>query len=152
MENVCEYSESDLEFVEQKDLADKRIEHMKIVQDKLRTHISTIESINSILENKANSTKSPDEKIKLAKSISFNYERLIKLYDAYQSYEQIIQRYYSNITDIITRKYKTRVDLGKVKEPDNQKEFFRQLNNVLCNSKSEDVQELTKIEDDMFKL
>lgn len=152
MSEENEYTDSDLEFIEQKDLADKRIEHIKLIQEKLRTHLSTLETINTSLEQKANNTKDPAERLKIFKSISFNYDRLLKMYDAYQAYEQVIQKYYSNVTDIITRKYKTKIELKKNKDGPDKLDVFKQLNVLLSQNNSDEIESITKIEDSNFKL
>jgi len=152
MSEENEYTDSDLEFIEQKNLVDKRIEHIKLIQEKLRTHLSILETINASLEQKVNNTKDPAERLKLFKSISFNYERLLRLYDTYQSYEQVIQKYHSNVTDIITRKYRTKIDLKKTKDGPDKLDLFKQLNSFLCQNESDEIKNITKLDDSNFKL
>ena len=138
---------SDLEFVGQQDHAGKRIDHMILVQDKLRNHIVNLETINQLLEQKANSTKDNDERIRTLKSMSYNYDRLIKLYEVYQSYETVIQKYYVHTTDTINKKYQLNLNALKNKQDPTSIDFFRKMNDFLVKSSPKDIEELTKIDD-----
>jgi hypothetical protein len=142
---------SDSEFTGQQDLAAKRIDHIILVQDRLRNHIANLEAINQILEQKI-STSQGEEKIKTVKSLSYNYERLIKLYEVYQSYEQVIQRYHVHVTDTINKKYQINTNLLKNKQDPTSLDFYRRLNDFFVNSPKEDIDEISKIEDPRFKL
>jgi hypothetical protein len=145
-------TKSDLEFTGQQDLAGKRIEHMILVQDKLRNHIVNLETINQLLENKANSAKDQDEKIRILKSMSYNYDRLIKLYEVYQSYELAIQRYHVHVTDTINKKYQLNLNAMKNKQDPTSMDFFRKLNDFLVRKDPQEIDEITKIDDPDFNL
>jgi hypothetical protein len=145
-------SKSDLEFTGQQNLAGKRIDHLLLVMDKLRNHIVNLEAINQLLENKANSTKDQDEKIRTLKSMSYNYDRLIKLYEVYQTYEMAIQRYHVHVTDTINKKYQVTLNVLKNKQEPVSMDFFRRMNDLLKNSNSMEISEKTKIDDPDFNL
>lgn len=138
---------SDVEFNGQQDLASKRIDHMILVQDKLRNHIVNLEQINQILENKANSTKDSDERLKALKSMSYNYDRLIKLYEVYQSYETVIQRYHVHTSDTINKKYQMNLSSMKNKSDPMSVDFFRKMNEFLSKTDRSEVDNLTVIDD-----
>jgi len=145
-------SKSDLEFTGQQDLAGKRIEHLILVQDKLRNHIVNLETINQLLENKANSTKDSNERIQTLKSMSYNYDRLIKLYEVYQTYETAIQRYHVHVTDTINKKYQINLNALKNKQDPTSMDFFRKINDLLVNVDPKEISEKTKINDPDFNL
>ncbi len=143
---------ADREFLVQEDLAAKRIEHVILLQDKLRNHIATIEIINQQLEIKANNAKTPDERIQTLKSISFNYDRLIKLYEVYQQYEALIQRYNVHVTDTINKKLQLNLNILKNKSAPTSMEFFRRLNDFLSKTDPQELDDLTQIEDLEYQL
>lgn len=145
-------NKSDLEFTNQQDLAGKRIEHVVLVQDKLRNHILNLESLNQLLESKANSSKDQDEKLKALKSMSYNYDRLIKLYEVYQSYEQVIQRYHVHVSDTINKKYQINVNILKNKQDPTSMDFFRKLNDYLVTKNPDELEQIAKIDDPEFNL
>jgi hypothetical protein len=138
---------SDIEFTGQQELAGKRIDHMILVMDKLKNHIVNLETINQLLENKANNTKDNDEKIRTLKSMSYNYDRLIKLYEVYQSYETVIQRYHVHVSDTINKKYQMNISSMKNKQDPTSVDFFRKMNEYLTKTDSKDIESLTRIDD-----
>jgi hypothetical protein len=140
-------TKSDIEFTGQQDLAGKRIDHMILVMDKLKNHIVNLETINQLLENKANNTKDNDEKIRTLKSMSYNYDRLIKLYEVYQSYETVIQRYHVHVSDTINKKYQMAISSMKNKQDPTSVDFFRKMNEYLTKTDSKDIESLTRIDD-----
>lgn len=145
-------TKSDIEFTGQQDLAGKRIEHMILVQDKLRNHIVNLETINQLYEQKANSTKDADERIRTLKSLSYNYDRLINLYRVYQEYETTIQRYHVHVTDTINKKYTLSINAMKNKQDPTSMDFFRKLNDFLVTKDPSEREELVKIDDPNFNL
>lgn len=143
---------SDAEFTDQQNLAAKRIDHLFLLQDRLRNHISNIESINQLLEQKAN-TSTGEDRIRTLKSLSFNYDRLIKLYEVYQSYETAVQRYHVHVVDTINKKYQ--VNLNAVKNIKEQKEsldFYRNLHKFLSNKTPDEIHEIARIDDPAYDL
>lgn len=142
---------SEGEFVKQQDLADKRIDHMITMQDQLRNHICLLESINQLLEQKAKNA-SGDDKIRIAKSISYNYDRLIKLYEVYQTYEQSIQRYHIHLTDTINKKYQININKIKNRGVKTSLDFFRSMHEMISGKNVEEIQEFAKIEDEEYEL
>lgn len=144
---------SDSEFNEQKDLAAKRIDHVKLIQDKLLNHIATIESINQLFEQKIK-TLQGDERIRMAKTLSYNYDKLIKLYEVYQSYEQVVNRYHTHLTDTINKKYQININFLKSSSPSDidPSGFFRKLNGYLSGENKEEIDNLAKIDDPKFNL
>ena len=145
-------TKSDLEFTGQQDLAGKRIEHMILVQDKLRNHIVNLETINQVFENSANAEKDQNKRIQILKSMSYNYDRLIKLYEVYQTYETAIQRYHVHVTDTINKKYTLTINAMKNKQDPTSMDFFRKLNDYLVKKDPIEINELTKIDDPDFNL
>lgn len=145
-------NKSDKEFTGQQDLAGKRIEHLILVQDKLRNHIVNLETINQLLENKANSSKDQDEKLRTLKSMSYNYDRLIKLYEVYQTYETGIQRYHVHVTDTINKKYTLKINMLKNKQDPTSMDFFRKLNDCLIRKDPTEILEMSRIDDPEFDL
>ncbi|MBT3298809.1 hypothetical protein HN385_07795 [archaeon] len=124
---------------------------MILIEDQLRNHISNLETINSAIEQKANAAKTSSERVGLLKSLSYNYDRLIKLYEVYQTYEMAIQRYYSHTTDTINKKYG--INLAALKNDKQDKtsvDFFRNLHNVLSNKSPEEISDLTTLETTEF--
>jgi hypothetical protein len=143
-------SNSDVEFSEQQELAKGRIDHIILLQDQLRNHIANLEAIQNLLEQKANTAKDA-ERIKIFKSISYNYERLIKLYEVYQSYEMVIQRYHVHQTDTINKKFGMNISaLKNNKQDKTSMDFFRKLHGVLTSKSQEEIDQLTELETTEF--
>jgi hypothetical protein len=104
-----------------------------------------------VIEQKANVAKTSSERVGLLKSLSYNYDRLIKLYDVYQTYETAIQRYYSHMTDTVNKKYNISLSALKNDKQDNASvDFFRNLHNVLSNKSQDEISELATLETDEF--
>jgi hypothetical protein len=142
---------SDKEFTEQQESAEKRIDHLILLEDQLRNHISNLETIQKLLEQSANTTKDKDERIRTLKSISYNYDRIIKLYEVYQSYEMAVQRYHAHLTDTIHKKYNIGISALKNNKQDSvSADFFRKLHYMLNNKTQEEIGQLTDTDTNEF--
>jgi hypothetical protein len=142
---------ADREFSEIQTSTTERITHLILLEDQLRNHISNLETINNVIEQRANTVKSSSERVGLLKSLSYNYDRLIKLYDVYQTYETAIQRYYSHMTDTVNKKYN--INLSALKNDKQDKtsiDFFRNLHNVLASKSQEEISDLSTLETTEF--
>lgn len=117
----------------------------------MRNHISNLEIINNVLEQRANTTKNADERVRTLKSISFNYDRLIKLYEVYQTYETVIQKYSVHITDNINKKHHLAISaLKNDKQDKTSVDFFRKLHNLLTNKTTDEIEEMVELDTDEF--
>ena len=89
--------------------------------------------------------------MRLLKSLSYNYDRLIKLYTVYQTYEVAIERYYSQLTDNANKKYNVMLSAMKTDKTDKTSDdFFRSLHSLLTNRSQEEINDMTKLETDEF--
>ncbi len=124
------------EFTEHFTESNARIDSIKVMQNQLLNHISLLENIITLLETRMAGAKNPDDKFKISKSITYNFEKLIKLYDVYRTYEDTMQRYYTSLSDNINKKYRFELDVEKNKKDEKSTDFFRKLNEYLVDNKN----------------
>jgi len=71
---------------------------------------------------------------------------LIKLYDVYQTYETVIQRYHTHLTDTVNKKHN--ISLSAMKNNKTEKtsmDFFRKLHSALTSKSPDEISDLTDI-------
>ena len=122
--------ESDYRFDRQ--LIEEQIEHIKLIEQKINSLILDLESANMYLQSLLKTEKDPNKKKNLHTTISFNIDKLTKLYQVLREYQDTKFKYLNAVSDSAFRKNKLiYLDLAKTEKVSDTYAFFNKLMSVM---------------------
>jgi len=161
MDNIEEHSQQDNERAAQQQVEqelgkdrvslEEQIEHIKLIEQKINHLIYDLEAANQHLNTLIQNEKDPNKKKGYYSAISYNVEKLTKLYSVLREYQDTKYKYLSTISDMSYKKNRlVHLELAKIQEGAQHENYvlFNRLINAMGGQNNLSQDAIEEIDDD----